>query len=261
MIDDEVTFLGTGGARVVVSTQFRATGGILFYLQKKLILIDPGPGSLIRFHQFGNNYRINKLDAIILTHRHLDHSADINVIIDSLTEGGKKKRGILFAPVDAIDDDPVVLKFYQNSIRKINRIMPGNEYLLGNVKLIFPIRHHHGVETYGIVFKLPDYSIGYITDTDYFDELKEAYKCDILIINVLRPEPIEFPHLSVPEARRIIESISPKLAIITHFGMMMIKKNPLRVARDLSAQTKVKVIAAEDGLKVRPIHYLNGQNN
>lgn len=257
MDDDEITFLGTGGARVVVANQLRATGGLLFYLEGNLIMVDPGPGSLVRFHQYGRPHRINKLRAIILTHRHIDHSADINVICDALTEGGKKKRGILFAPDDALNDDPVVLKYYQRAIKETTIIKPDKDYPLDGLTINFPIRHHHGVETYGVIFKMSDYTIGYIADTDYFKELKDVYRCDILIINVLRPKITRFPHLSVPEARKIIKPIHPKLAIITHFGMAMIKKNPFRIAKELSKKTGVKVIAAKDGMRINPRDYLN----
>ena len=47
--DDEVIFLGTGGARYVIATQLRATGGMLFRAGGKNIVVDPGPGSLLRF--------------------------------------------------------------------------------------------------------------------------------------------------------------------------------------------------------------------
>ena len=33
------------------------------------------------------------LDAIVLTHKHLDHSGDVNAMIEAMTQGGTKKRG------------------------------------------------------------------------------------------------------------------------------------------------------------------------
>ena len=258
MAEDEIIFLGTGGARVVVATQLRATGGILFYLDGKLILVDPGPGSLIRFLQYGRPHRISRLRVFIITHRHIDHSSDINVMIDGLTEGGKKKRGILFGPADALNQDPVVLKFYQGLLEKIIIIEEGASCQLDNLKIGFPISHQHGVETYGITFHLPDYSIGYITDTKYFPSISNYYKNDILIINVLRPEPIEYDHLYVPDVEKILNRTRPALAIITHFGMMMLKKNPFKIAAELSKKSRVKVIAAKDGMRIKPSEQLNG---
>ena len=95
---NKMKFLGTAGARFVVTRQLRKSGGIWLTLDDTNILIDPGPGSLNRC--FSSKPKLNPLDldGIILTHRHLDHSNDINIIIEAMTNGGFKKKGIVFAP-------------------------------------------------------------------------------------------------------------------------------------------------------------------
>ena len=45
---NEIKFLGTAGARFVVSKQTRKSGGIWLNIDETKLLIDPGPGSLIR---------------------------------------------------------------------------------------------------------------------------------------------------------------------------------------------------------------------
>jgi len=45
---NRIIFLGTGGARVVVFKQIRASGGIWFSIDGTEFLLDPGPGALIR---------------------------------------------------------------------------------------------------------------------------------------------------------------------------------------------------------------------
>ncbi|MCX7911999.1 MAG: MBL fold metallo-hydrolase, partial [Dehalococcoidales bacterium] len=98
---DTLVFLGTAGARFMVSKQLAASGGIWLNLAGTQILLDPGPGSLVQ----ATRRRLNpeKLDAIILSHRHLDHSSDANVMIEAMTNGGFRRRGWLFAPQDALD--------------------------------------------------------------------------------------------------------------------------------------------------------------
>jgi len=66
----------------MIATQLRATGGILFRLEKTNILIDPGPESLYRLLNYVPKFNPEKLDAVVLSHKHIDHSADINVDID-----------------------------------------------------------------------------------------------------------------------------------------------------------------------------------
>jgi ribonuclease BN (tRNA processing enzyme) len=95
-LSDTIIFLGTAGARFVVIRQFLASGGAWLNLGNTQILLDPGPGSLVQASK--RKLDPTKLDAIILSHRHLDHSGDINIMIEAMTDGGTKKRGTVFAP-------------------------------------------------------------------------------------------------------------------------------------------------------------------
>ena len=45
---DQLKFLGTAGARHVVSTQLRHSGGLLYTLGGFRLWVDPGPGALVR---------------------------------------------------------------------------------------------------------------------------------------------------------------------------------------------------------------------
>jgi phosphoribosyl 1,2-cyclic phosphodiesterase len=56
-------------------------------------------------------------------------------------------------------------------------------------------------------------------------------------------------HLSLPEAKCIIEELKPRIVILTHFGMTMWRAKPWELAGELSEETGVHVIAARDGLK------------
>jgi len=245
---DHIKFLGTAGARVVVFKQIRASGGLWFQLKGKRILVDPGPGSLIRALSSRPKLDPTKLDAVILTHRHLDHSADVNVIIEAMTEGGWHKRGVLFAPQDALENDPVVLKYLRGFLRGIEVLKEGGRYLLDGIEIHTPLRHRHQVETYGLVL---DRRIGLISDTLFFPELIEAYRgLEVLIINVVRAGPRDerIQHLTLEDAREIIASTRPTKAILTHFGMTMIRLGPREVARKLSEELGIEVIAASDGM-------------
>ncbi|MEO0095749.1 MAG: MBL fold metallo-hydrolase [candidate division WOR-3 bacterium] len=244
---DEIIFLGTGGARFVIAKQLRATGGIFFRIGGKNILVDPGPESYYRFLTYLPKLNPEKIDAIILTHKHIDHSADVNVYLDVLTQGGFKKNGVLVAPSDAFGKGGVVFDYLLEFLKEVKIIVQGFELELNGLKIKFPTQHEHRVETYGFKLTYNNYSISYITDTKFFPGLIKAYKADILIINLLKLEPSEIDHLSVQDCNEIISGIKPKIAIITHFGMTVIRKGPWNIARELKKKTGVTVLAAEDG--------------
>ena len=245
---DTLTFLGTAGARVMVANQILASGGLWFDLGGTEILLDPGPGTLVQAAK--RKLKATKLKAIVLSHRHLDHSGDINIMIEAMTEGGFRKRGVLFAPRDALDEDPVILHYLRPSLERIEVLKEGGSYSIGDISFHTPLRHHHPVETYGIVFETQRHTISCLVDTRFFDELCHHYKADLLILNVVRLEPGgPFDHLAAPEAGEIIKSLKPKVAILSHFGMTMWRAKPWEVAKRLSEETGIRVIAARDGMK------------
>jgi phosphoribosyl 1,2-cyclic phosphodiesterase len=254
---NNIKFLGTAGARFVVTKQMRRSGGIWLNIDNTNILIDPGPGSLIRCLNSKPKLNPKELNGIILTHRHIDHSNDINIMIEAMTNGGFNKKGILFAPYDSLEKDPVILKYIRNYLEKIEILKENKTYNIENIKFNTPIKHIHGVETYGLNIYNQKYKISIISDTQYFKGLEKYYNGEILILNVvLLKNNDNIMHLSIDDAERIIKKNKPKLSIITHFGMTIIKNKPWEIANDLSNKTKEKVIAASDGLSIELSEYI-----
>lgn len=247
-MSDTITFLGTAGARFVMIHQFLASGGAWLSLGGTQIVLDPGPGSLVQATR--RKLDATKLDAVILSHKHLDHSGDINIMIEAMTNGGTNKRGLVFAPADALDPEPVILRYLRSYPEKIEILIEGGSYQIDDISFETPIRHKHAVETYGLIFRTPRHAFSWIVDTKYFEDLAGHYKGDLLIINVVRLNPgAPIDHLSLPEAKSIIEELRPRAAILTHFGMTMWRARPWELAEKLTDETGIKVIAARDGMK------------
>ncbi len=243
-----ITFLGTGGARIMVANQILASGGLWLSLGGTEILLDPGPGSVVQSTK--RKLRADKLSAIILSHRHIDHSADVNIMVEAMTQGGFERRGRLFAPADALETEPVIYSYLKDYLEGIEVLQEGKSYSVGNISFTTPIRHIHPVETYGMRFTAGEHTFSYIADSRYFDELCNSYGAELLIINVVFLEANRpFDHLSVPDAKHIISVLKPKVAILTHFGTSMWRAKPWEIAQNLSQQTGVKVLAARDGMK------------
>lgn len=245
---DSITFLGVAGARFMVSRQLAASGGLWLDISDTLLLIDPGPGSIVQTAK--RKLDAEKLSAIILSHRHLDHSADTNVMIEAMTNGGFNRHGRLFAPSDALNDEPVVYSYLRNYLDGVTVLEEGKTYTIGNVSFSTPVRHIHPVETYGIVFKSPRYNFTYLADTRYFEGLQDHYHSDLLIINMVLTDPRPpIDHLSIPDVVKIIKAVKPRMAILSHFGLHVWQQKPRLIADGISQQTGVKVLAARDGMK------------
>ncbi len=248
-----IKFLGTAGARFVLTKQLRASGGIWFSIGKTNLSIDPGPGALVRCFNSKPKLDPSTLDGILLTHKHLDHSGDVNVMIEAMTEGGFKKRGVLFAPKDALEEDPVVLRYVRGYLDRVEVLKERSEYRIGEIEFSTGKRHRHRVETYGLNFKTSP-TVSLIPDTRFFPEIPELYRGEILIIHVVRLKPIgddePIEHLSIEDVKTILKEARPKLAVLTHFGMTLVKARPWVVAADLEQELGIRVIAASDGMKL-----------
>lgn len=252
---DHMVFLGTGGARQVVARQLRRSAGIYLCIAGHSMLVDPGPGALVACADADPPIRLSELDAALLTHRHIDHSGDLNAVIDAMTVGGWRRRGEVFVPGDCLEGDhAVVLQYLRDFPDRIVRLEPESSYRTGPVSFATSVRHAHGAETYGLRFRLTEMDLSLVADTAWFDELPAAYAgADVLVVSVVLTEPARRPeiqHLSVPEAERLIGAVEPGMAVLTHFGRHMLEAGPERLAQEMSERLSRPVLAADDGLRL-----------
>ncbi|MFZ3066043.1 MAG: MBL fold metallo-hydrolase [Nitrospirota bacterium] len=250
-----IKFLGTAGGRYVVARQLRASGGTYISANGQNIILDPGPGALVKCARAKPPIDAANLSAIILTHLHIDHSNDVNILIDAITGGGHRKGGVLFAPREALEgDDAVVFKYLRDFLEDIVVLEAERNYKIGDIEFSTSIKHQHTAETYGIKFNINGHNISFIADTRFFPELIDSYKgSDMLIVNVVShtlPEKINIKHLCLDDVKEIIKEVKPSKAVITHFGMTMLKAKPWVLAEQLSNELGIEVIAASDGMTI-----------
>ncbi len=252
---DTITFLGTGAGRFMITSQRLASGGIWMNLGGTQLLVDPGPGCIVRATD--RKLDAQKLSAILLSHRHLDHSADTNIMVEAMTRGGHNQHGMLFAPSDALGEEPVIYTFLKNYLDEVIVLEEGGTYAVDHITLSTPVRHIHKPETYGIIFSTGNHTFSYIADTRFFEGLPGYYEGELLILNVVFVEPrpdsgnplLPTAHLAIPDAEEIIRTIKPKITIITHFGQRMWELGPQKAARMMTERTGTRVIAASDGME------------
>jgi phosphoribosyl 1,2-cyclic phosphodiesterase len=242
----KLTFMGTAGARFMVAKQLAASGGLYIEDGKARIALDPGPGAIVQYAK--RKVDLSKLDAIVVSHRHLDHCGDVNVMVEALTEGGFAHRGRLFCPSDALDDDPVVLQYLRRFPQEVVRLQPETTYTVNGLEFSTSPRHKHQVETYGFRF---GESLGWITDSAYYDGIAEQHRAEVMVIHVVLMQcRAELPHLCLEDAERIIREAKPRLAILTHYGMTVWRAHPWELAADLTQRIGTDVKAARDGMSI-----------
>ncbi len=249
-----IKFLGTAGARIVVSKQLRASGGVWIKYQNTNLHLDPGPGALVKALSSRPPLSPSSIDAVLLSHRHLDHSNDLNIMVEAMTEGATRKRGAVFLPREALEVEPVLFSYLREKLVRLEILEEGKDYHWKDISFSTPLRHLHSAETYGFRFSFPQGDVSFITDTLFEEKLIEAYQgSKILFLNTVRFKKDSHPsilHLSIPDAQTLIENIKPRLAFLTHFGLTVLREKPWKIAEEMSQKTGIKVIAASDGMKI-----------
>jgi len=251
---DSIHFLGTAGTRFVMITQQRRSAGVIYHVGGYRLLVDPGPGCLV--HCLGGETPVDpaSLDGILLTHGHLDHAGDANVMIEAMTHGGHERRGTLFAPREALEGDPVVMRYVRRYLDRVEVIEAGAAWdLAPGVTLTASAQHSHGIEAYGFRIETPTARVSHMTDTEYLPELAQDYApCDVLVVHMvlLEPTPRRILHLDVADATRLIREVAPRVAVITHFGSHVLAAGPESIAERITQETGVRVLAATDGMRL-----------
>jgi phosphoribosyl 1,2-cyclic phosphodiesterase len=251
-----LVFLGTGGGRFVTITQKRRTGGFRLLTQKENIHVDPGPGALIYSLEAGLNPQ--KLKAVLISHRHPDHYANAEVLVESMTRGMLKKRGVLAAPTNILSGDnqagPAISLYHQNMIKQTVCLKPSVNFKVGNIDIVTTQTKHTDPETFGFKFNIPEIgTIAYSADTEYFEGIEEQFKgARLLILSVMRPNGSPWTgHMTPKEAAIIVDAVKPEMVVATHFGMKMIYSGPAYEIKYIEQKTGVPTVAAFDGMKLQ----------
>ena len=150
---DELIFLGTGGGRHTTLFQARATGGIVYKINKHQIHIDPGPGALLRCKEC-KVYPF-KTDILMATHPHIDHVNDLNILIEGVTQATSIKTGILIAPEKVLELS--VSEYHKNLLEKVIEIKPKQIIKFDDLKIKAVKCEHANLGGVGFKFYTKNY--------------------------------------------------------------------------------------------------------
>jgi len=250
----KITFLGTGtskGIPVIGSTNEvclskdskdkRLRSSVLISWKDYNYVIDCGPD----FRQQMLRENISKIDGILYTHEHADHTAGLDDIrpftqkygdlpiyaYQRIIDNLKKRFDYIFTTENKYPSAPSVI---------INQI-ENTPFILGDLE-IMPIEVMHGkLAVFGYRFD----KLAYLTDVSFINE-EEKLKLknlNVLVINALRIK--DHPtHFNLEKALLLIEEVQPKKAYITHIS------HKLGFHAVVEKQLPKNVFLAYDGLVV-----------
>ncbi len=251
-----IVFLGTAGSLAVANKGLRSSGGIILQVDELQFHIDPGPGALRQAAAYSIN--LHHTTAVLVSHNHLNHCNDLNVIIDAMTHSGIEQRGILLASKSLLQHGdgkhPFLTAYHQNLLEKIIPLEKKHKVGVELIEINALSAEHTDPAAIGLKFFCPKFTLSYSGDTALTQQLLEELSgSDLLILNVPFPSNKALgKNLDTEAAIKIVSQVRPKLAVITHFGLEMLKADPLDEARTIQRLTGVQTIAAKDGLVLVP---------
>ena len=241
-----ITFLGTGGGRFVFLTQRRHSGGIWLLLGGVRMILDPGPGALVRAIEHHKDP--GRLDCVMSTHMHLDHYNDVEVMVEAMTHGLNRRQGMLVLQEDVVG---YVSDYHRGSVdTKVAR--PGDSFPVKGVQVAaIPTSNHAG--GLGFRFDTGEGVVTYAGDTALSAEVVRHYTGSrLLILNTIFPSGgRSSTHLNTDDAIEIAKAARPGLLAMTHFGVRMLNVGPEREAARVEEESGVPTVAATDGMTVR----------
>ncbi len=227
----EITFLGTGtsqGIPVIGSDHpvclsddprdKRLRVSVLISWGQYCYVIDCGPD--FRQQMLSNN--VSRIDGIVFTHEHADHTMGMDDIRPFFFRQGdipvyahKRVLESLSARFEYIFSSE---NKYPGAPSVIEHEISNTPFLLGDLDIIPINTFHNRLQVFGFRFK----DFVYMTDVKTVEE-KEKKKLrgvKVLVVNALRIEP-HHSHFNLEEALKFIEEIKPEKAYLTHISHLM----------------------------------------
>jgi phosphoribosyl 1,2-cyclic phosphate phosphodiesterase len=228
----KVYFLGTGTSQGIPvigsdhpvckskdSRDKRLRVSVLITWDDYSFVIDCGPD--FRQQMLASNCQ--KVDGILFTHEHADHTAGLDDIRpfnfrqgempiyahERVIENMKSRFDYVFETVNKYPGAPSV---------KTIEVVNDEHFFIGN-KIVNPINVMHGnLQVFG--YRIDDFA--YLTDVKTIEksEMDKLKNLKVLVVNALREE-YHFSHFNLQEALDFIALIQPEKAYLTHISHIM----------------------------------------
>ena len=245
-----VTLLGTGSPRLEAS---RSGPAVLVEAGGKYLLFDTGRGVLGRLNQL--SIPLSEIHEVFLTHLHSDH---ISALDDLWLTGWIYQRQKPLQVYGPSGTQSFALKLQQaysydisvrheytglaeNAVQLIaNEVKPGVIYSDSGIKITAFLVDHKPVDpAYGYRIDFGDRSLVISGDTTYSKNLVDhAQDVDLLIHEIFaakknllernpRLQKIERYHTNPSQMSRVLDEVSPRMAVLTHIILIGVEEDAL----------------------------------
>ena len=193
----------------------RLRTSILIEIKDQSIIIDTGPD----FRQQMLREQVRRLDAVIFTHAHRDHTAGLD---DIRAYNFMQQMDMpVYGTPPVLDQLKVeyayaFVKEYYPGIPRVNlHAIDGKPFDVNGISFLpLPVMHLH-MPVLG--FRVENFS--YITDANYIppQTLKKLEGTETLVLNALQRE-AHISHFNLAQALEMVETIQPRKTNLTHIS-------------------------------------------
>ncbi|MFC0604334.1 MBL fold metallo-hydrolase [Winogradskyella pulchriflava] len=250
----KITFLGTGtsqGIPIIGSTHpvclsenekdKRLRVSVLVEWDDYCYVIDCGPD----FRQQMLNAKVSKIDGIVFTHEHADHTMGLDDIRPFFFRQGDidlyAHKRVFKALKKRFDYIFTTKTKYPGVPNVVTHVVKNKPFKLGNL-FVTPIDGlHHKLQVFG--YRFSDFA--YLTDMKTVPdaEIEKLQNLEVLVVNALREKP-HISHFNLEEALAFIEKVNPKRAYLTHIS------HHLGFHDDVQQKLPKNVFLAYDNLQI-----------
>ena len=227
----KVTFLGTGtsqGVPVIGSTHpvclsddprdKRLRVSVLIEWNDYSYVIDCGPD----FRQQMLNSNCTKLDGVVFTHEHADHTAGLDDIRPFYFKQGNIPIYAHQRVLEALSERFAYIFQTENKYAGAPGVksiaIENKPFRLGDMEIVPINGMHYKLQVFG--FKFGDFA--YLTDMKTIEasEVAKLKNVQVLVVNALRIEK-HISHFNLEEALALIAEVNPERAYLTHLSHML----------------------------------------
>lgn len=238
----KLTIIGCWGGYPAVNS---ASASYLLEKDNFQIMLDFGSGALAKVQQYIN---ITALDAVLVSHYHSDHIADIGVLQHAILVENYLSQTDKVVPIYGHTENEYEFAKFDHDFTKGVQYRPDEVLKLGPFFIRF-LKTRHSVPCYGMRITDGTSTLVYTADSAYQDEwIKFSRDADLLLADTnfyAEQDGAEAGHMTSEEVGTIAASANVKELLLTHLPHY---GNHEQLVTEAAKMYSGKITLAKEGL-------------